>query len=65
VAEVFISYDQKDRELVAPISARFVELGVDTWFDREISAGESFATVIRAKLKEAKAVLVCWRYLWD
>jgi hypothetical protein len=60
VAEVFISYSQKDRELVAPIAARFAELGVDAWFDREISAGESFGAVIRAKLKEAKAVLVCW-----
>jgi TIR domain len=60
VAEVFISYSQKDRELVAPIAARLAELGVDAWFDREISAGESFGAVIRTRLKEAKAVLVCW-----
>jgi TIR domain-containing protein len=60
VAEVFISYSQKNRELVAPIAARLAELGVDAWFDRKISAGESFGAVIRARLKEAKAVLVCW-----
>ena len=60
MAEVFISYSQKERELVAPIAGRLAELGVEVWFDKEISAGESFGAVIRAKLKEAKAVLVCW-----
>jgi hypothetical protein len=60
MAEVFISYSQKDRALVAPIAARLAELGVDAWYDREISAGQSFGAVIRARLKEAKAILVCW-----
>ncbi|MGO9742391.1 MAG: TIR domain-containing protein, partial [Roseiarcus sp.] len=60
MAEVFISYSQKDRARVAPISAGLQELGVDAWYDREISAGESFGAVIRARLKEAKAVIVCW-----
>jgi hypothetical protein len=60
MAEVFISYSQKDRALVAPIAARLAELGVDAWYDREISAGQSFGAIIRAKLKEAKAILVCW-----
>ena len=60
MAEVFISYSQKDRALVAPIAARLTELGVDAWYDREISAGQSFGAIIRARLKEAKAVLVCW-----
>jgi hypothetical protein len=60
MAEVFISYCQSDRELVAPIAAALAELGVDAWFDREILAGESFGAVIRARLSEAKAVLVCW-----
>jgi tetratricopeptide (TPR) repeat protein len=60
VAEVFISYSQKERALIAPIAERLAELGVDAWFDREISAGERFGAVIRARLKEAKAVLACW-----
>ena len=60
MAEVFISYCQSDRGLVAPIAAALAELGVDAWFDREILAGESFGAVIRARLSEAKAVLVCW-----
>ena len=60
MAEVFISYSQKDRALVAPIAAALEELGVDVWYDREISAGQSFGAVIRERLKEAKAILVCW-----
>ena len=60
MAEVFISYSQSDRGLVAPIAAALAELGVDAWFDRGILAGESFGAVIRARLSEAKAVLVCW-----
>ena len=60
MVEVFISYSQKERGQVAPIAARLADLGVEAWFDKEISAGESFGAVIRAKLKEAKAVLVCW-----
>jgi hypothetical protein len=60
MAEVFISYSQEVRPLVAPSAERLAELGVDAWFDREIPAGESFGAVIRARLKEAKAVLVCW-----
>jgi TIR domain len=60
MAEVFISYSQKDRALIAPFAGRLAELGVEAWFDREISAGESFGAVIRARLKEAKAILVCW-----
>lgn len=60
MAEVFISYKRAERALVAPISAGFKELGVDAWFDMEISAGENFDTKIHEKLREAKAVLVCW-----
>ena len=59
MAEVFISYKREERSLVAPIAAQLAELSVDAWFDREISAGENFGAVIRARLKEAKAVLVC------
>lgn len=60
MVEVFISYCQSDRGLVAPIAAALEELGVDAWFDQEIMAGESFGAVIRERLSEAKAVLVCW-----
>ncbi len=60
MADVFISYSQKDRDRVLPMAARLEEVGVDAWFDRNISAGQSFGAVIRQQLKSAKAVLVCW-----
>ncbi len=60
MSEVFVSYSQKDRDLVAPIAARLTELGVGVWFDRNLQAGERFGAVIRQKLKETKVVLTCW-----
>jgi hypothetical protein len=60
MAEVFISYSQKDPALVTPIAERLTELGVDAWYDRRILAGQAFDEVIYARLNEAKAVLACW-----
>lgn len=60
MVEVFISYKRELRSLVAPIAARLGELGVDVWFDFDLTSGERFAAVIHEKIKEAKAVLVCW-----
>ncbi len=50
MAEVFISYSRKDRARIAPIAAGLREIGVDVWYDSEISAGENFSAVIRARL---------------
>jgi hypothetical protein len=33
MAEVFISYSQKERALAAPVAARLTELGVEVWYD--------------------------------
>jgi hypothetical protein len=60
MADVFISYSQKDRGRVAPVAKRLTELGVDAWFDLELSAGERFDAIIHERLREARAVLVCW-----
>lgn len=35
-------------------------LGVDVWYDREINSSERFGAALRARLREAKVVLVCW-----
>ena len=57
MAEVFISYKREERSLVAPIAAQLAELSVDAWFDREISAGENFGAVIRARLRRRRPSL--------
>lgn len=60
MAEVFISYSQKQRTVIAPFAARLAELGVEAWYDHKVPSGRSFSTFIHENLKEAKAVLTCW-----
>ena len=60
MAEVFISYKRESRALIEPIVSALSELGVSVWFDADLSAGERFARIIHAQLKQAKAVIVCW-----
>jgi hypothetical protein len=60
MAEVFISYSQKERALAAPVAARLTELGVEVWYDPQVPSGKSFSTFIHENLREAKAVLTCW-----
>ena len=60
VAEVFVSYNQKNRALIEPIGARLAALGVNVWYDREIDPAEGFGAALRARLRQAKVVLVCW-----
>jgi hypothetical protein len=60
MAEVFISYKREERPRIEPFATRLLELGVDVWFDNAIPPGKDFGETIYARLREAKAVLVCW-----
>src|SRR5262249_26457442 len=37
MADIFISYNRKDREAVTQLAADLEELGHDVWFDRELT----------------------------
>ena len=58
--DVFISYKREERELVFKINERLRALKVDTWFDAELRSGTAFQEEITAKVRQAKAVVVCW-----
>jgi TIR domain/MlaD protein len=58
--DVFISYKRGDGEAVEPIARKLKEVGLEVWYDTRLEAGPSFDEQIAAKLKLAKAVLVCW-----
>lgn len=60
MAEVFVSYNQNNRTLIEPIGAHLAALGVDVWYDREIDPAEGFGAALRARLRSAKVVVVCW-----
>ena len=60
MADVFISYSSKDREIARGIAAAVAARGHSVWWDRDIVAGESFDQVIEKELESARAVIVIW-----
>ncbi|MBL8552318.1 MAG: toll/interleukin-1 receptor domain-containing protein [Hyphomonadaceae bacterium] len=60
MADVFISYARSDRARVEPIAAALKALGLDVWFDAQLTPGERFSDEIEREARAAKAVLVCW-----
>lgn len=60
MADIFISYCSKDREVARKISAAITARGHSVWWDRDIVAGESFDQVIEHELESARAVIVVW-----
>lgn len=60
VADVFISYKREDRSRVALIAEILADLGLTSWFDASLIAGESWESVINREVGAASAMLVCW-----
>jgi tetratricopeptide (TPR) repeat protein len=60
MADVFISYSSEDRERVRPLAEALMARGYSVWWDRQLAAGDDYASVIGQALSQAKAVVVVW-----
>ncbi len=60
MADIFLSYSQKDRIQAVRIRLRLQDLGWNVWLDARLIAGEHFATVIQTELRKARCVVVLW-----
>src|SRR5262245_12333086 len=60
MADVFISYSQKDRDLARSLADFLAECGYDLWWDYELVGGVKFRSEIGAQLEAAKAAIVIW-----
>lgn len=60
MADIFISYSQKDRERVRLIAEALESQGMDVFWDPEIPPGETWDSVIARELKSARCVIVAW-----
>ena len=60
MAEVFVSYSNKDRALAEMLARDIEAAGWSVWWDPEIRAGENYRDVILRELDAAKAVIVIW-----
>lgn len=60
MADVFISYSQKDRSIVEPLVRLIEASGYTVWWDRKLEGGADFSEEILRQLMSSKAVLVIW-----
>jgi len=60
MADIFISYAQKDRDRVAPLVEALTAEGYDVWWDLRIRAGESFDELIESTLERVSCVVGVW-----
>ena len=60
MADIFISYSQKDRDRVAPLVEALTAEGYDVWWDLRIRAGQPFDREIERMLRTVKAVVAVW-----
>lgn len=60
MADVFISYSQKDRAVAQRLAESLKARGVDVWWDTDIVGGEQFREAIMRELQAAKVALVLW-----
>jgi hypothetical protein len=60
MTDVFLSYTSKDRPLALKIEAGLARHGLNVFWDQEVPPGRDWDEWIRAKLTEAKLVVVLW-----
>lgn len=60
MADVFLSYSNRDVERVQPLIGFIESNGFTVWWDRSIIAGESWSAAIEAELNKATSVIVVW-----
>jgi len=60
VADIFISYANKDREWAGRLADALEACGWSVWWDRHIIAGQAFDEAIERELEGAQCVVVLW-----
>src|SRR5262249_17494940 len=60
MADVFISYSQKDRDVAQGLADFLGDCGYDVWWDYELVGGVRFRNKIKEELAKAKSAIVIW-----
>jgi hypothetical protein len=60
MADIFVSYSQKDRERVVPLVDVLESYGWSVWWDNRGSAGEKIDEMVERELASANCVVVVW-----
>ena len=60
MADIFISYNRRDREWASALALILESIGWSVWWDRRLVAGDSFNEIIDDELEKAKCIIVLW-----
>jgi hypothetical protein len=60
MVRVFLSYFRENREPVARLRQDLIDAGVEVWWDEDMLAGQSIPDQIRAAMRKANHVVVCF-----
>lgn len=60
MADVFLSYTEKDREAVRRLVEALEAVGWSVWWDRRIPAGQTWRNVLERELQQMRCMIVIW-----
>lgn len=60
MADIFLSYTEKDREQARRLAATLESVGWTVWWDRRIPAGETWRNVLQQALHDMRCMVVLW-----
>jgi|JI6StandDraft_1071083.scaffolds.fasta_scaffold74431_2 hypothetical protein len=60
MADIFLSYNEKDREQARRVATLLAEVGWSVWWDRRIPAGESWRSMLEEALEGMRCMIVLW-----
>ena len=60
MTDIFLSYNEKDREAARRLASTLEAVGWTVWWDRRIPAGETWRSVLEDALEEMRCMVVLW-----
>lgn len=60
MTDIFLSYNEKDREQARRLAALLEAVGWSVWWDRRIPAGETWRSVLEKALENMRCMVVLW-----
>lgn len=60
MADIFLSYNEKDRDTVGRLAGILQSAGWSVWWDRRIPAGSTWRSVLARELQDMRCMVVLW-----